>query len=135
MNNGFTLVELLAVLFILGVITLVSVPNVITTNKKSKENDIKQFKKTVENAAEVYVETHLDLPEVHNLKNNGIELCISTQKLITSDENGDTAGLINSNLKNPKNNTEISSLYASVIAKLEDGEIVYTYREESCQEE
>ena len=31
MNKGFTLVELLAVLFILGIITIVAVPNVITT--------------------------------------------------------------------------------------------------------
>ena len=68
MNKGFTLVELLAVLFILSVITIVAVPNVITTNQKSKEKDIAEFKKTVENAAEVYVETHLDTDWVVNLK-------------------------------------------------------------------
>lgn len=129
MNKGFTLVELLAVLFILGIMTIVAVPNVITTNKKSRENDIIQFKKTVENAAEVYVETHLDLPEVQNLKNNGTVLCISTQKLITNEEGIEGIGLLNSNLKNPENGIEIMSLNASVKVTKNNNEIIYEYKD------
>lgn len=132
MNKGFTLVELLAVLFILGIMTIVAVPNVITTNKKSKENDIIQFKKTVENAAEVYVETHLDLPEVIALKEQGIELCIPTKRLITSEESSGSVGLVNSSLKNPENGIEIVSLNASVKAKKINNEIVYEYKDSNC---
>ena len=44
MKKGFTLVELLAILVILGVITLVAVPSIITSNKKSKDQEYEKFK-------------------------------------------------------------------------------------------
>ena len=37
MKKGFTLVELLAILAILGAVILVSVPSIISTNKNSRE--------------------------------------------------------------------------------------------------
>ena len=129
MNKGFTLVELLAVLFILSVITVVAVPNVIITNKKTKENDINQFKKTVENAAEVYVETHLSLDWVKKLKTNGGYYCISVKDLIDTEGNMESANLLNPNLKNPENDTEVSKLDVSVlVTKNDDGEILYEYK-------
>ena len=129
MNKGFTLVELLAVLFILSVITVVAVPNVIITNKKTKENDINQFKKTVENAAEVYVETHLSLDWVKKLKTNGGNYCISIKNLIDTEGNTGSANLLNPNLKNPENDTEVSKLDISVlVTKNDDGEILYEYK-------
>ena len=100
MNKGFTLVELLAVLFILSVITIVAVPNVVNTNKNSKEDEEKQFKKTIENAAEVYVETHLENQEVINLKQGGT-YCIPLSKLLPSSDTNQGAGLISQNLKDP----------------------------------
>lgn len=129
MNKGFTLVELLAVIFILGIITTVAVPNIVTTNKKSTENNITQFKKTVENAAEVYVETHLDLQEVQDLKNNGTVLCIPIKRLITNEDNPDGVGLLNPNLKNPKNGVEIISLNSSIKATKNNNEIIYEYKD------
>lgn len=131
MNKGFTLVELLAVLFILSVITLVAVPNIVVSNEKSKENDFREFKKTVENAAEVYVETHLDLPEINNLKTYGQELCIPIRDLALTDT-GSGAGLLNQNLKNPMNGIDVMSLNASVIVRKENLELVYEYVDESC---
>ncbi|MBR2708273.1 MAG: prepilin-type N-terminal cleavage/methylation domain-containing protein [Bacilli bacterium] len=129
MNKGFTLVELLAVLFILSVITVVAVPNVIITNKKTKENDINQFKKTVENAAEVYVETHLSLDWVKKLKTKGGNYCISIKDLIDTEGNMESANLLNPNLKNPENDTEVSKLDISVlVTKNDDGEILYEYK-------
>lgn len=89
MKNGFTLVELLAVLVVLGVITLVSVPNIINTNKKSIENDYNEFKITVENAAEIYMETH------PNEKPESGSKVITVSKLRND-------GYINKNLTNPK---------------------------------
>lgn len=128
MNKAFTLVELLAVLFILGVMTVVAVPNVITTNQKSRKNDIEEFKKTVENAAEVYVETNLKLKEVQDLKNNGFQLCITKDKLLP---NVNKAGLLNPKLKNPENGIEIekNEIQFSVLAQKQENEIIYTYHQ------
>ena len=61
MEKGFTLIELLAILVILGVITLVAAPAIVSTNKKSLENDYKEFKQTIENAAEIAMEHNLGL--------------------------------------------------------------------------
>lgn len=129
MNKGFTLVELLAVLFILSVITIVAVPNVVNTNKNSKEDEEKQFKKTIENAAEVYVETHLENQEVINLKQGGT-YCIPLSKLLPSSDTNQGAGLISQNLKDPDGNP-ITSLTSSVsvLATKVDGEIKYEYKE------
>lgn len=131
MNKGFTLVELLAVLFILSVITIVAVPNVVNTNKNSKENELEQFKKTIENAAEVYVETHLENEDVKNLKQsaNGA-YCIPLSKLLPSSDTNQGAGLISQNLKDPDGNS-ITSLTSSVsvLATKVDGEIKYEYKE------
>lgn len=132
MNKGFTLVELLAVLTILSVITLVAVPNVITMNKKTRQNDIEQFKRTVENAAEVYVETHLDLEWVQELKNNNVSHCIDIKDLIVDMDKSKGSSLLNPNLKNPENNTAVSSLTVSILVKKVDNELVYEYQDGSC---
>lgn len=126
MKKGFTLVELLGILMILGVITLIAAPAIVSTNKKSIDNDYEEFKKTIENAAEVYVETHLDDIDVINLKNNGLSMNIDGSTLISS-------GLINGGMKNPKvkpegnGNEKIANQSISVTASKEGNVIKYTY--------
>lgn len=126
MKKGFTLVELLAILMILGVITLIAAPAIVSTNKKSIDNDYEEFKKTIENAAEVYVETHLDDIDVINLKNNGSSMNIDASTLISS-------GLINGGMKNPKvkpdssGSEKISNQNIYVTASKESNTIKYTY--------
>lgn len=121
MNKGFTLVELLAILTILGIITLVSVPSIVVTNKKSQENNYMQYKKTVENAAEVYVETHPEeFQEVKTIA--GTTVNIKTEDLII-------AGFIHGTLQNPKTKTKISEEASSVNVKNESGTLKYTYVE------
>ena len=95
MKKGFTLIELLAVIVILGVITLVTVPNIINTNKKSVDNEYKEFKQTIENAAETYVELRPEYKE-----------SISGSKEINVKDIVD-AGLLNENMINPKTGKEI----------------------------
>lgn len=126
MKKGFTLVELLAILVILGVITLVAAPAIVSTNKKSIENDYSQFKKTIENAAEVYVETHLDDVNVVNLKKNGTPMSISVNELIGS-------GLLNGGMVNPNveldgsGNEKIGSEDIVVTVTKSGSTLVYTY--------
>lgn len=129
MNKGFTLVELLAVLFMLSVITLMTVPNIVETNKKTKETEQKEFEKTIENAAEVYVETHQRNEEILNLKTNGGQICISTKKLVD-------LGLVSDQLKNPKDEKAIKDVKKSVLVesviKSDYSEITYTYQDNDC---
>ncbi len=114
MNKGFTLVELLAVLVILGTITIIAVPNVITTNQKMAENDYNEFKNTVENAAEIYMETHIDQKPVAGETKH---ISIKTLK---------DAGFINSNLINPQTKNIISDT-DTITVKNSNGTITYTY--------
>ncbi len=113
MKNGFTLVELLAVLVVLGVITLVSVPSIITTNKKSIENDYNEFKRTVENAAEIYIETHPD-----KKPSNQTQVSVSMLK---------HSGYLETGLVNPKNG-EISE-NAYVLVSKTGNSYTYEYKE------
>lgn len=126
MNKGFTLVELLAVLFMLSVITVLTVPNIVETSKKSRENEIKEFEKTMENAAEIYVETHQNSSEVINLKQNGTSFCISTETL---KENG----LVNENLKDPSTNMSLGGTSGAVIVTNSSNELSYKYERSGCE--
>lgn len=126
MEKGFTLIELLAILVILGVITLVAAPAIVSTNKKSLENDYKEFKQTIENATEIYVETHLDEANVQSLKNSGISTNIPVSVLISS-------GLLNGEMKNPNvksdgsGNEKIIKQDIYVTASKNSSVITYTY--------
>lgn len=119
-NKGFTLIELLAILVILGVITLVAVPSMITTNQNSKNKDYEEFKQTVINAAEVYVETHPD--KFPNIKTNGQTATVTLDDLVA-------VGLLNSNLTNPNTNKAIFEQGGggTISVKNNGGTLTYTY--------
>ena len=55
-RKGFTLVELMGVLVILGVLLIVTVPTITKTLNNTKENEIKEYEKTVCLAVKSYVE-------------------------------------------------------------------------------
>lgn len=119
MKKAFTLVELLAIFAILGAIVLVSVPSIVSTNKKSEENNYNQYKESVENAAEIYVETHPD--KFANVKfTNGATATINTDDLVAS-------GTIQGTLKNPRTNVQLVNEPSSVTVKNQDGTLIYTY--------
>ncbi len=82
MNNkkGFTLVELLAVITILGILSLGTIGYVNQMIDKSKKEKLSQQEKTVKMAAESYFQANRsELP-----KAIGEEKTIELQKLITS---------------------------------------------------
>ena len=117
MKKGFTLIELLAVLVIIGVITLVTVPNIINTNKKSVDNDYKEFKQTVKNATETYVELR---PEFKEKINGSTEI---TLKDVAE------AGLLNKNMINPKTGKEIKDANYIVTVTKNGNNLEYKFKE------
>lgn len=120
MKNGFTLVELLAILVLLGVIILVSVPNIIETNKNSRQQNYEQYTNNIENAAEIYVETHTD-------KYQALKTTYNTSVTIKS-EDLVAAGFIQGTLTNPKTDVQLINEASCVKVKNENGTLKYTYQ-------
>lgn len=119
MKKGFTLVELLAILAILGAIVLVSVPSIVATNKRSEENNYDQYTASIENAAQIYVEIHPDRFATLKSTNNHTET-INTEDLVAS-------GVIQGTLKNPRTNIQLINEASSVTVKNQSGTLIYTY--------
>ena len=62
-KKGFTLVELLAILTVLGIIILVAMPALVESNRVAKENEKKDFEEMVITACETYVAVVPSPPE------------------------------------------------------------------------
>lgn len=119
MKKGFTLIELLAILALLGVIILVSVPSIISTNQTSQDNNYKQYIASIQNAAEIYIETHDDNYET--LKTTpGTTATIQIEDLIQGD-------YISGSLKNPKTDETLSEENGTITVTNQDGQLIYTY--------
>ena len=92
-RNGFTLVELLAVIVVLGVILIIAVPSVNKYLKNSKESAYEIQISTMIEAVETYANTYRKvLPQ-----NNGEQIRITLGQLKAE-------GLINNDVTNPKDN-------------------------------
>ena len=57
-NNGFTLIELMLIVVMIGVLTAIAVPNFIFMQRRAKEADVKGICHTVQLAAEDYAVRH-----------------------------------------------------------------------------
>ena len=90
MNKGFTLIELICVITILGLIALIAVPTVNTMIQKSKEDAYEEQITTIEKACKTYMSKNsLELPKDDETK------CISIQTM-------QKAGLLSKDeIKNP----------------------------------
>ncbi len=93
-KNGFTLVELMAILVILSVLLLVTVPSITKTFKDSSDMELEEYRKTLCLAAKTYVEVE---EEAQN-KSWTTMTSFNTSVLIDY-------GYINDNLKNPSTKT------------------------------
>ena len=78
MKKGYTLVELLGVMIILGLILLVSFPIIINQIKKSNEAISESTKLLIYNSAELYINDREDIYE----KNAGVVYYIAIDDLI-----------------------------------------------------
>ena len=60
MRKGFTMVELLAVIIIVGTVAILSFTSLTNTIKKNKIREQEVFTTNVINAAKLYMTSHLD---------------------------------------------------------------------------
>lgn len=102
-KKGFTLVELLAVIVILGVIMLIAIPSVGTIIKNSRENSFVS-------SGKMYISTAQNYVAGENLGNGNY--CISVNTL--------TEGKVDKSPINPDNNIE-----GYVLIKIADDGITY----------
>lgn len=130
MKKGFTLIELLGILVILGTITLVAVPTVIGTNKKAKENDYNEFKKTIENAAEVYIETR-NVNIIDGCNNSTINI---NDLKSTNGSHGEiplsdiiATGILSGSLEDPTKKKTINEIDGCVLVVNSNGKLEYSY--------
>lgn len=96
-NKGFTLIETLMVIVLIGIISLILVPNVVSMINKNKTKSCENLKNNIISAAKIYVnENKYDL---NFTCDNEVDITISTLK-----ENGK----ISDDIKDPKTNIAIS---------------------------
>lgn len=97
-NKGFTLIEMLAVVTILGIITLIAFPYANNLLKKSKDNEYQRFLDDISLATEAYLVDNSDNYE--SLKQIGGTDYISLKNIVES-------GYLKSTTINPKTNEKI----------------------------
>ena len=109
-KNGFTLVELLSIVVILGIIVVVALPQISGSIGSKKEKQYNKIVKIVENAGKVYL--------IENVTKDSVSIDI----LIKND-------YLTSGLKNPINNTPLTGCVKKITS---DGVTKYKYEEEDC---
>lgn len=95
-EKGFTLVELMGILVILGVLLLVTVPTITKTLKKSKTNEEAEYKTTVCAAAKTYLSIEKASYNTFWTKNTGANVSETINISLLKDE-----GYLADNLNNP----------------------------------
>ena len=83
-RKGFTLVELLAVLVILGIIIGIAIPSINSSMERAKKKQDASNYKVLEASTELYVSDHKN-SIVHNLESDDTSCYISIKNLL--DEN------------------------------------------------
>lgn len=118
MKKGFTLVELVASIIILGVIGLIAYPVVNSTIKNNKEKLYQSQIKEIEQAAESWAYKNLDL-----LPNDSESITITILEL-------KKAGLLPLDIRDPRDN-ELFANDMEISIALENNIYVYNVNEES----
>lgn len=83
-KKGFTLVEMLAAIWILLLITILTYPSFNKLNKKTEEKFDYSIKTIVENAAKIYVDNNKELIDEKITSNNG-KYCLPVATLSSYD--------------------------------------------------
>ena len=117
MKKGFTMVELLAVIIIVGTVAILSFTSLTNTIKKNKIREQEVFTTNVINAAKLYMTSHLD--DFPNIDDNNFNAVITSRKLIEHK-------YLKENIGNP-NDTNIYLYYIDV-QKDKDGFLSYSLK-------
>ena len=122
MKKGFTLVELLAVIALLGTVILVATPSLIKSKKDISAKDVARFEETLKDACEAYV------------SNQNIDCLKYQYKEITLNE------LINNNYisgktEDPKVNKKLSEISSYTLTLCENYKSSCTYNRSSGSKE
>ena len=108
-NNGFTLVELLGVIIILGVIALISITSISNTMKESKESLYNQQIDNIIVGAKTWASSHVfELPE-----NDGESITLTLEQLKKD-------GFVEDDITNPKTNELFEDTMQIKITKIDN---------------
>lgn len=107
-NKGFTLVEILAVIVILGLLVTIAVPNVLNMSKKVKDEMYESKVDMVEKAAQLYGEDYKDV-----IKNGArivsIKELLSNNYLSKEDKNCDVNNTSKPCIKDARDNSSMDN--------------------------
>ena len=119
-KKGFTLIELISVIALLGIVAIVMVPKVSTAFKVSYADQLEDVRKTVKDATEIYI--HSDYgKEVYQKLLNYEEVKIHLNTL-------SNYGIIDSKIYNPINDEYFDIDNEYVIVNMDEiGLISYEY--------
>ncbi|MDD3048630.1 MAG: prepilin-type N-terminal cleavage/methylation domain-containing protein [Bacilli bacterium] len=99
-KKGFTLLELLAAVIILGILALIIIPTVLKTTDQFKEEAYNAMIKNVENATRIYINRNKD--DITNINVVDSDISITLQTVIDS-------GLLKAPIKDPIKNIDIDT--------------------------
>ena len=113
-NRGFTLVEILAVITLIGVLALISIPTIDAVIKSTREKAYEDQKDVILSAAKDYTASHLmDMPTIDG---DYVYITLGDLKM---------GGFIEVDVINPINETCISNATVIVITRKNNN---YTYK-------
>lgn len=123
MKRGFTLVELLATIFILGLLIIIAVPKVNTLISNSKKNVCDSILTSIEDAAEGYVYKNTSEVDSAITSNGYFEITLLTLQ---------EEDLLEVDLENPYTNENIDNTNVVKITK-NGNKYEYTYMGDDCK--
>lgn len=137
-RKGFTLIELLAVIVLIAIIGIITVPNLLNTVDSSKEASYDILIKNIVTAAKTYYE-ECEYGDLSNKEKYGEYVCIITDKTITiklsdlantgflSVSAKDVDGNNKKQVLDPRNNNNISDCQITITKNIcEKYKVTYT---------
>lgn len=139
-KKGFTLIELIAVIVIIGVLGILIVPNLLTAVDNSKEASYNSLIKNIVTSSQTYYE-ECEYGDLSNIAKYGSYACSINSNTITTtlgtlantgflnvsdtkEENGKEVKVV----LNPKNDNDISSCQVVITKKVNSSTFKVTYK-------